>query len=338
MTTVVKSLNKSLQTLLEQDPSVVLLGEDLVDPYGGTFKVTKGLSILFPHRVLSTPISEGTITGMAAGMAMRGLRPIVEIMFGDFLTLCADQLVNHIAKYRWMYNDQVTVPLVVRTPMGGRRGYGPTHSQTTEKLFCGVPGLQIVAVNRLTDPGQLLEQAVKVDEPVLFIENKTLYPQPLHEISNGRLQDSWVRWVGEEFPTAIISWTAFEDAAVTLVAYGGISEIVLQAARELMLEDELACEVVVPSHIKPFDLDPLLASAKRSGHLAVFEEGTEGWGWGREVAYQALRALPELAGRTIACGSRDLPIGNSKALEDRTLLQVEDVKRITRELMQGGRS
>lgn len=335
-TTVVRSLNDGLRRLLSRDPSVILLGEDLVDPYGGTFKVTKGLSTLYPGRVLSTPISEAAIAGMAGGMAMRGLRPIVEIMFGDFLTLCADQLINHVAKYGWMYNDQVTLPLVIRTPMGGRRGYGPTHSQTTEKLFCGVPGLRIVAINRLLDPGALLEAAVAVPEPVLFVENKVLYPLRLHETETGRVAGGAVRWTTSRFPTAVVSWADFESADVTLVAYGGMAEIVLEAGRALMLEDEVACEAVIPSHVKPFDVAVIAESARVSGHLAIFEEGTESWGWGREVAYRVGQKVPELAGRTLSVGALDLPIGNARTLEDAILPQVERVKAAVRRLIRGG--
>lgn len=333
--TVVRSLNEGLRRLLERDPSVVILGEDLVDPYGGTFKVTKGLSTLYPDRVLSTPISEAAITGMAGGMAMRGLRPIVEIMFGDFLTLCADQLINHIAKYRWMYHEQVTLPLVIRTPMGGRRGYGPTHSQTTEKFFCGVPGLRIIAVNRVTDPGALLEKAVAVEEPVIFVENKVLYPQRLHEVENGRVAGGAVRWTASPFPTAVVSWTDFETADVTLVAYGGMSDIALDAGRELMLEDEIACEAVIPTHVKPFDVAPIAASVRASGHLAICEEGTESWGWGREVAYRVSQNLPGVASRMLSVGALDLPIGNSPTLEDLILPQVEHVKAAVRRLIKG---
>src|SRR5205085_11096442 len=124
---VLNSLTHALRSLLQEDPRVMVLGEDLLDPYGGAFKVTKGLSTAFPERVFTTPISESGFVGLAAGMAMRGLRPVVEIMFGDFLMLAADQLLNYISKCRWMYNEQATVPMVIRTPMGGRRGYGPTH-------------------------------------------------------------------------------------------------------------------------------------------------------------------------------------------------------------------
>src|SRR5664280_2750495 len=124
MATVLERLNYALFQAIENDERVYVLGEDILDPYGGAFKVMRGLSTKYPDRILTTPISEAAITGIATGMALRGLRPVVEIMFGDFVTLTADQLINHASKFRWIYNDQVRVPLVVRTPMGGRRGYG----------------------------------------------------------------------------------------------------------------------------------------------------------------------------------------------------------------------
>ena len=142
-TTVLSSLNTGLLSALKQDERVYLLGEDILDPYGGAFKITKGCSSAYPGRVLAAPISEGGLAGVSAGMALRGLRPVLEIMFGDFITLTADQLINHISKFRWMYNNSVNLPLVIRTPMGGRRGYGPTHAQTLEKFFIGVPGLTL---------------------------------------------------------------------------------------------------------------------------------------------------------------------------------------------------
>ncbi|MBT4764624.1 hypothetical protein HOO14_06480 [bacterium] len=114
-----ESINKSLHNLMSLDKSVILIGEDLLDPYGGAFKVSKGLSTDFPEQVISTPISEQAIVGSAIGMAMKGMKPVVEIMFGDFLTLCFDQIINHATKYHWMFNEQITVPIVIRTPMGG---------------------------------------------------------------------------------------------------------------------------------------------------------------------------------------------------------------------------
>ena len=131
----VHSINKSLENMLKDHGEVILYGEDLLDPYGGAFKATKGLSTKFPGRVLPTPISEAAIIGMAGGMASGGLLPIVEIMLGDFIMLGADQLLNHLVKYEWMYNNKHNVPVTIRTAMGGRRGYGPTHSQSIEPLI-----------------------------------------------------------------------------------------------------------------------------------------------------------------------------------------------------------
>ena len=152
MGTLLEALNQALHQAFAADERVCLLGEDVLDPYGGAFRVSHGLSTAYPERVLTTPISEAGIVGAAAGMALRGLRPVVEIMFGDFLTLAADQIINHLSKFQWMYNDQVRVPMLIRTPMGGRRGYGPTHSQTLEKHFLGVPGLRVLPPPRWATP------------------------------------------------------------------------------------------------------------------------------------------------------------------------------------------
>src|SRR4030067_3642529 len=186
MPTVLDSLNAALHQAFARDDRILLLGEDILDPYGGAFKVTRGLSSKYPARVFTTPISEAGIIGVGAGLALRGFRPIVEIMFGDFLPLPADQLINHVAKFRWMYNQKVRLPLVVRTPMGGRRGYGPTHSQTLEKIFMGIPGLKLLAPHTLGKPGQLLLSAINSsnEEPVLFIENKLLYYLHVQEPSD----------------------------------------------------------------------------------------------------------------------------------------------------------
>ena len=152
----VQVLNETLHAIFAERDDVVLFGEDVLDPYGGAFKVTQGLSDAYPDRVLTTPISEASLFGVAAGMALRGQRPILEIMFGDFIALGLDQIVNGISKFREMYDDQVTVPLVVRAPMGARRGYGPTHSQSLEKLLLGIPNICVVAASECHDVGGLL--------------------------------------------------------------------------------------------------------------------------------------------------------------------------------------
>jgi len=170
-----RSLNAALERLLTTDRRVILLGEDLHDPYGGAFKVTAGLSTKFGERVISTPISEAGLVGASIGLALDGYRPIAEIMFADFLMLAMDQICNHAVKFPGMFDD-APVPLVIRTPSGGRRGYGPTHSQSPEGLMTAVPGLTVVFPAHRHDTGRLLEAAtLDWDFPTVFFEHKLLY-------------------------------------------------------------------------------------------------------------------------------------------------------------------
>jgi len=328
--TVLERLNSALHEALEKDERVYVLGEDILDPYGGAFKVTRGLSTKFPARVLTTPISEAAIVGVSNGMALRGLRPVAEIMFGDFVTLIADQLVNHASKFRWMYNDQVRVPIVVRMPMGGRRGYGPTHSQSLEKIFLGVPGLKVVAPNALGDPGDLLLAAIADDDPVLFIEHKLLYTRPMLEEGKGDLVDWKVVRGAEKFPTYFLH-SAFKPT-LTFATYGYNFELVRQAANELMLEHEIFTEIVLFSQLSPFSLDPLMDSLQRTHHLLTVEEGGLTLGWGAEVTTRAVEAgLTSMRSGRVA--ARDLPIANSKLLEDGILPSVAEIKQAVQDLL-----
>lgn len=331
MPTVLERLNFALHRALETDPRVYVLGEDILDPYGGAFKVTRGLSTEFPQRLLTTPISEAAIVGVANGMALRGLRPVVEIMFGDFVTLITDQLVNHAAKFRWMYNDNVRVPLVVRAPMGGRRGYGPTHSQSLEKLFLGVPGLKVVAPNTLGDPAALLEAAIADDDPLLFVEHKLLYPRPLLEAGAGDLLDYEIQSSGGSFPTHVLRLPD-QVPGLTLAAYGYNFELARQAARDLLMEHEVFAELVLFSQLSPFALEPLFESLRRTRRLLTVEEGTLTLGWGAEVAARAVETVDGLRVRRVA--ALDLPIANSKALEEAILPSSADVVRAALEMME----
>lgn len=334
MTTYLGSLNAAHHALMESDPRVILIGEDLLDPYGGAFKVSKGLSTRFPDRVFSTPISEPGFTGIAAGAAMGGLLPIVEIMFGDFVLLAMDQIVNHATKFAWMYDGRTSVPMVVRAPMGGRRGYGPTHSQTLEKHFLGVPGLRIVAPSVLHDPGALLKEAVLRDPvPVLFIENKTAYPRTLVAEQMTASATWHVGTSDVQYPTVTACLEPLGAADVTLVTYGGMAEMALEAAEQLLIDDELVVEVVVPSCLQPADLAPVLASLRHSGRLLLVEEGTRGGGWGADL----LRALmPEgfdmLRRAPVHVAAQEVPIGNSPTLESATLPQLADIIAAARRL------
>lgn len=319
-------LNEALHAVFTERDDVFLLGEDVLDPYGGAFKVTQGLSDRFPDRVLTTPISEGGLFGVAAGMSLRGVRPILEIMFGDFIALGLDQVVNGISKFREMYDDQVTVPLVVRTPMGGRRGYGPTHSQSLEKLLLGIPNICVVAASELHDLGALLANAVDDDRPVFLIENKLMYGRPNRRPDAGHVGELAVRETGDRYPALTFSGSEFSEGTATIVTYGGMAPIVLEAATELILEHEIFCEVVALSQLQPLELEPVLESVGRTGALVTAEEGTLTGGFGAEVAARVQElAWGDLRRPVQRVAARDGIIPSARPLEDAMLPGVHDV-------------
>jgi len=324
--TVLKSINAGLHQVMNIDENVVILGEDILDPYGGAFKISQGLSTKFPDRVITTPISEAGIVGVAAGMALRGLRPVVEIMFGDFITLISDQVINHITKFRWMYNDQVRVPIVIRTPMGGRRGYGPTHSQTMEKYFLGVPGLKVFAPNTFGNPGELLAQVILgVDDPVLFVENKLQYLLPIHDA------DSMSEFKNEQdsgslgFPTFSLSIENAPEPQISMAAYGHMAELAKEAVYQLAFDHEIFVELIVPTQLAPLDMSVILKSVRKTGKLLVIEEGTYSLGWGAEVLARTAESLGFLLRKAQRVAARDIPIPASKSLEDVVLPNVIDI-------------
>ena len=230
-------------------------------------------------------------------MSLRGLRPVVEIMFGDFLTLAADQLINHAAKFQWMYNGKVSVPLVVRTPMGGRRGYGPTHSQSIEKLFLGIPGLTVVAPSFIGSPGDLLVAAINDDGPVLFIEHKLLYSHNLLDFSKD-LVDFKILSNEDKYPTYVLK--SEYPASVTIASYGYNLDMILAAARELIINHEIFCDIVIFTQLSPFNLNPLIDSLKTTGKLLTVEEGTLTLGWGAEIISRAIQMTNVKAVKRIA--------------------------------------
>ncbi len=322
----VQVLNSSLHEIFEERDDVYFLGEDILDPYGGAFKVAAGLSTRWPDRVLTTPISEASLFGIAGGLAIRGYRPILEIMFGDFITLGFDQIVNGISKFPGMFDGKVTVPLVVRTPMGGGRGYGPTHSQSLEKLLMGVPGITVVAPSECHALGTMLAEAVADDEPVFFIENKLLYGRPNRRPENGSVDEFACIEGGGRYPALTFSGNGFRGGEATLVTYGGMLPTALEAARQLILEHEVFTEVVAVSQLLPLDLEPILDSVARTGSLITLEEGTLTGGVGAEIAAQVQqRAWRDLRGPIQRVAARDEIIPTARPLEDDMLPSVGDV-------------
>ncbi|HXW74462.1 MAG TPA: thiamine pyrophosphate-dependent enzyme [Steroidobacteraceae bacterium] len=283
------ALNETLRRLLAEQKRALVLGEDVLSPYGGAFKVTKDLSDLYPGRVRNTPISEACIVGVGTGLGLLGYYPIVEIMFGDFVGLAFDQIVNHAAKFRQMYNQQVTTNLVVRTPMGGGRGYGPTHSQTLDRHFFGVPGLRVLAVNHLMDPTSLYRPLLSsASGPTLVVENKRLYGSYLLEEPPAGFQ---VLESNEEFPALWIRPDA-DAIDVTLLGYGGTSELLLQACEALFEEHDVVAQLLIVTRVYPFTIAPLLEPLRAAKRLLVVEEGQGFAGFGAEVIAQLAELKP----------------------------------------------
>lgn len=326
MGTYLESLQQGLRESLDADERVIVLGEDITDPYGGAFKVTRGLSTLYPDRVVSTPISEGGFTGVAGGMAIRGLLPVVEIMFGDFLTLCTDQIVNHITKFSSMYPG-VSVPLVIRTPMGGGRGYGATHSQTLEKMYFGVPGLVVVSPSLAHNPGNLLRHAILEERaPVLFLESKGLYGQEIFSTGHGMLQVNYRESV-PGYPTAVVRNIPDSPPDIAILAYGGASRMILDIMARY-IDEEISIKAVFPSLLKTRIKEDLLAEFAGISSILIAEEGSSGFNWGSEMAailYDAFHSALKKPVRRLAAEDAIIPC--AKKLEDEVLLNEEKIER-----------
>ena len=271
-----------------KDDRTIMIGEDIEfsteltpKPYGGAFKVSKDLGQRFQGRVKNTPISEAAIMGIGTGLALVGKKPIVEIMFGDFLLLTFDQLINHASKFCTMFGEEISIPLIIRTPMGGGRGYGPTHSQTLEKHLLGIPNLSIVALNYRVDPKVIYSSLLKNSKvPTLVIENKVLYTRKLNynEMLGFRLQ-----LTDEELPTLRIMPENDITPDMTIFCYGGLLEQVEEAIKLSFDEEEISCEVICPSLISPINIEPLLASVLKTKKLLIVEEGSSTASLGSEV-------------------------------------------------------
>jgi pyruvate/2-oxoglutarate/acetoin dehydrogenase E1 component len=306
-----EALYEALHEEMERDTSVVLIGEDLAHA-GGAFGVTGDLAQRFgASRVVQTPISENGFVGAAVGAAMTGLRPVVEIMFMDFMTLAMDQLVNHAAKIHYMYAGQFSVPLVLRTPAGAGRGYGASHSQSLESWLLHVPGLKVVAPSDPADAKGLLRSAIRDNNPVVFVENKLLYTK------QGPIDD-------RALPIPLgVARIRRPGTHITLAAYGRMVDLSLQAASQLAPEG-VSCEVIDLRTLKPLDIATLATSVQRTGRFVFVEEGTGGVG--AEVCTQVVECCgASLTGRVVRVAARDVPIPSSAPLEQRVIPQIEDI-------------
>ncbi|MDA4846582.1 alpha-ketoacid dehydrogenase subunit alpha/beta [Hoeflea poritis] len=312
--TVRQALNAALHRMLEQSPEVILLGEDLHDPYGGAFKVSERLTTAYPDRVLSTPISEAGIVGAGIGLAMAGKRPIVEIMFADFLSLGMDQIYNHAVKFPPLF-DEVTVPLVIRAACGGGRGYGATHSQTPESLCASVPGLTVIYGSHRHDAGGLLENAVlNWDHPTVFFEHKLLYSRPNEPDGYKALAAHASDPAAGLFPTL---QNGRDEPDITIIAYGGMAPLVEVVAEELEREEELSVEIILPSLIAPLPRNTLIAALSDRPRIVLAEESPTEFGVGAEIA--ASLAEAGFDGHILRVGPPPVPIPSARSLEEQVL-------------------
>jgi 2-oxoisovalerate dehydrogenase E1 component len=330
--TVVQELNAALHAMMDDDPRVIVLGEDIADPYGGAFKVTQGLSTAFGRRTFSTPIAEGAIVGVSAGAALAGRRPVAEIMFADFVTLSVDQLVNSAAKFHYMFGGKVSCPLTVRLVSGGRRGYGPTHSQSTERLLCGEPGLRVVALSSRHDPAALLRHVVCEDDaPTVFVEDKSLYSRKPKVTPPLGMSFKSVRGTPESYPPLVFC-PEDEAAKVTVVTYGASVELAEAALERLLVSDEEYGDLVILTQLWPLDIASVLHSLSKTHRLLVIEPHVATYGIGAAVVCAAAEALGGgLSVRTI--GARPYPIPSARHLEDMVLPTVGRVYDALKELM-----
>jgi pyruvate dehydrogenase E1 component beta subunit len=328
---VAENLNLALHAAFEADPAIHLLGEDIADPYGGAFKITKGLSSRFPDRVLTTPLSEGGITGVAAGLALAGNPAIVEIMFGDFAALAFDQIVNFAGKSVSMYGRRLPLPLVIRCPSGAGRGYGPTHSQSLQKHFVGVPGLSLYEISPFHDNRVLLPDILARAEPALLFEDKVLYTRQMFA---GGVVDGVFSYDLLDCGTARVFLDDPGACDCVLIAPGGMAHRAVAAARTLMLEDEISCLVLVPSRLYPFAVEPPLPMLARSAAICVAEDGTAGGTWGGEVAHQIHRRLwGELRRPVTLVHAADTVIPTAVHLEDQVLVKDSTIVQAVRETL-----
>jgi len=282
-------INETLNDLLEQNNDLILLGEDIEDKnifnpkeYGGAFKVTKDLSIKYPKQVFNTPISEAAITGISSGYVLAGGKAILEIMFGDFTTLIFDQLLQHASKFEDMYAGKIHCPLIVRTPMGGRRGYGPTHSQSLEKFFLGIPNLSVIALNHRISPRYVYGTLISsFNNPCLVIENKILYT-----VENSKSKLAGYNYSfnkkSDTMPNLMISPKDY-PSELTILCYGGSLIEIEKVAEKLCIEDEVFVDIICPTLISEISVNEIITSLQITKKLLIVEEGNNFASWSSEV-------------------------------------------------------
>lgn len=311
--TMREAISQALWEEMERDQRVFIIGEE-VGLWGGTYAVTRGFYDHFgADRVRDTPIAEGAIVGAANGAAMAGLRPIAEMMTINFAFLAMDQIVNQAAKMHSMFGGQMTVPVVIRAVGGGGRQLGATHSHTPDVVFAHFPGLKVVSPGTPYDAKGLLKEAIRIDDPVLFIENATLY-QAKGEVP----PEDYTEPIG-------VSKIQRQGKDVTIVTYSKMLQLSLKAAEQLASEG-IDAEIVDLRSLRPLDMEPVIQSFKKTNRAVIAEEGYRSYGIGAEVAariYEAALDYVDAPIRRVA--QKEVPLPYNRDLEQLALPQIQDV-------------
>ncbi|MEJ2556417.1 MAG: alpha-ketoacid dehydrogenase subunit beta [Anaerolineae bacterium] len=324
--TYLEAVREALTQEMQRDPEVFLIGED-IGAYGGAFGATRGMLEEFgPERIRDTPISEAAIAGAATGAALMGMRPVMEIMFMDFLTISMNQLVNQAAKMRFMFGGKASVPMVIRAPAGSGTGAAAQHSQSLEAWFVHTPGIKVVAPATPYEAKGLLVSAIRDNNPVLFMEHKLLYrtkgpvPEELYTIPMGKAE---VKRPGRD---------------LTLIAYSIMVPRALEAAQQLAAEG-IEVEVVDVRSLKPLDKQTIVGSVAKTGRVLITHEAPQTGGFGAELAAVVAEseAFDYLDAPLRRLGGRDIPIPYNRTLERATVPQVEDIVTSARALALEGR-
>ncbi len=316
-----EAINEALREEMARDPNVFIMGED-VGVMGGVFGVTTGLLQQFGSaRVCDTPISEAAIVGAGLGAAMMGMRPVVEIMFGDFLGCAGDQIINQVAKARYMSGGKARVPLVIRVTTGAPGAAAAQHSQSPESWFMNIPGLKIAVPATPADAKGLLKSAIRGEDPVLFFEHKMLYA------TRGEVPE------GDHLVPFGVASTARTGKDATIVAIGGMVPKALEAAQQLESEG-ISCEVIDPRTLVPLDVETLVRSVRKTGRLVIAHEAHRRAGPGAEIAAViAEEALDYLDAPIRRVAAKNVPLPYAPTMEHFVLPSTADIVAAVREVL-----
>jgi 2-oxoisovalerate dehydrogenase E1 component len=285
------------------------IGEDIVDPYGGAFKVSKDLSTLFPDKVIGTPISEGAITGLGIGLSMMGNKSYVEIMFGDFMSYAFDQILSNASKFYHMYAFQCSAPIRIRTPMGGKRGYGPTHSQSLEKFFLGMDNVAVFSLSSIINPLPIIEELRSLDCPVIILENKVDYAKKLFQENEFLIHEQ----VGGPFGPVLVKPKEM-DPDITIISYGGTAREIADGFVDIFEETGFISQVICLSSLNPLNLHLIMGLIKKTKNIVTVEDHSVGFGIGAEIFSTILSEDKEISFKRI--GAEPYPIPSIRSLED----------------------